>query len=118
MSRTHILGDYLSRHSVYVLLDGKDCLYVGKTSGGRAGVADRISAHLANAALPNPAGGLHVAINAGGRLRNRYLKWKLTVYSVSECATLTEKKVSSVGDAEKAMIELLKPRYNRRHNLR
>lgn len=114
MPKKQTLGEYLSRQSVYVLSDGERCLYVGQTTHGRAGVAGRMTNHLTNAAADenNRIGQLHAKMNASNKANDWYLQWKLEIYSVDECAKLTNKTLKSPREAERAMIEFLKPSCN------
>lgn len=113
MPKYHTLGEYISRQSVYVLFDDTRCLYVGDTRRGRAGVASRMTQHLANAANQTiQVGRLHAEINASGKPANWYLGWRLEIYSVKECAKLTKKSLTTVKEAQEVMIEHLKPACN------
>ena len=113
MPHEYILGDYISRGSVYALYDKKRCLYVGDTRTGRAGVASRITQHLSNASKEkNLVGKLHEEINDPNKPNNWYLKWRLEIYSISECVKKTNKRLSTVKEAQQAMIEFLKPICN------
>lgn len=113
MPQKYTLGDYIARESVYVLYDKNRCLYVGDTRKGRAGVASRITNHLSNAANQKKRiGTLHKEINSPTKKRDWFLFWRLEIYTVAECRKKTKKKLSTVKEAQQAMIELLKPSCN------
>lgn len=113
MPRTHVLGEYIARESVYVLFDEARCIYVGDSRFGRAGVASRITQHLSNAAkAKDRVGRLHLELNSLTKPENWYLGWRLEIYSVAECEQKTGKTLHTIKAAQKAMIALLEPVCN------
>ena len=113
MPHKYVLGDYISRESVYVLYDKSQCIYVGETTTGRAGVAGRIKEHLWNANNKKKRTGiLHEEINNPNKPADWYLNWSLEIYSLSECIKKTNTRLTTIKDAEDAMIKLLKPICN------